>query len=68
MALTFIRALTLLSALCSIQAWDGEEEGISQEFAITLDHSNFTQIIAKQVFIFVNFYAPGYAPILYSFN
>ncbi|XP_057550500.1 protein disulfide-isomerase-like [Amaranthus tricolor] len=59
MALTFIRALTLLSALCSIQASAGEEEVISQEFAITLDHSNFTQTVAKQDFIFVNFYAPG---------
>ncbi|XP_021771882.1 protein disulfide-isomerase-like [Chenopodium quinoa] len=43
--------VVLLSIVCGIQ---GEEESV-----ITLDHSNFTDIVSKHDFIFVEFYAPG---------
>ncbi|KAL2941836.1 Protein disulfide-isomerase [Bienertia sinuspersici] len=46
--------VVLLSTICKIQA---TEEG--KEFVITLDHSNFTDVVSKYDFIFVEFYAPS---------
>ncbi|KAL2503582.1 Protein disulfide isomerase-like 1-1 [Abeliophyllum distichum] len=35
-----------------------EEESESKEFVVTLDHSNFTDFVAKHKFVVVEFYAP----------
>lgn len=51
--LTSCLVVVLLAAAGGIQA---EEKG--EEFVITLDHSNFTDVVAKHDFILVEFYAP----------
>lgn len=48
-------ALFLLASVASISASDDSD---SKEFVLTLDHSNFSETIAKHDFIVVEFYAP----------
>ena len=54
----FLFALTIFasSSFTRISA----EEAESKEFVLTLDHTNFSDIVSKQDFIVVEFYAPWY--------
>uniref|UniRef100_A0A7C8Z5M3 Protein disulfide-isomerase n=1 Tax=Opuntia streptacantha TaxID=393608 RepID=A0A7C8Z5M3_OPUST len=51
----FFLALFLLASVASISASDDSD---SKEFVLTLDHSNFSETIAKHDFVVVEFYAP----------
>ncbi|PWA39166.1 protein disulfide-isomerase [Artemisia annua] len=46
--------LALSSSICCLAS----EEAESKEYVLTLDHSNFTETVAKHKFIVVEFYAP----------
>ena len=46
----------------------GAEETESKEFVLTLDHSNFSDIVCKHDFIVVEFYAPWYIIILVAIS
>ncbi|KAJ9166672.1 hypothetical protein P3X46_021385 [Hevea brasiliensis] len=46
----------VLSLIAAISAGESEEK--EKEFVLTLDHSNFTDIVSKHDFIVVEFYAP----------
>ena len=56
----FFLALFLLASVASISASDDSD---SKEFVLTLDHSNFSETIAKHDFVVVEFYAPWYADL-----
>lgn len=45
-----------LLALCTVPI-----SAVEGEFVVTLDYSNFTETVAKQDFIVVEFYAPWYS-------
>ncbi|XVF36934.1 hypothetical protein REPUB_Repub19eG0101800 [Reevesia pubescens] len=51
---------TLMAIVFSLMAISvsAEESSGSKEFVLTLDHSNFTDIVSKHDFIVVEFYAP----------
>ena len=57
MGLGFCLGVILLAAVNGIQAEDKKEE---EEFALTLDHSNFSDTVSKHDIIVVEFYAPWY--------
>lgn len=52
--------VSLLALFASISASDSEttDSSESKEYVLTLDHSNFTDVVSKQDFILVEFYAP----------
>lgn len=50
--------MSLLLLIVFTVAAAAAEESESKEFVVTLDHSNFTDFVAKQKFIVVEFYAP----------
>ncbi|CAI9115383.1 OLC1v1016275C5 [Oldenlandia corymbosa var. corymbosa] len=50
----FLIALFMIGSV----AHASSEESASEEFVVTLDHSNFTDFVAKQKFVVVEFYAP----------
>lgn len=52
----FLFALLALSLWAAASADDSE----SKEFVLTLDHSNFSDTVAKHDFVVVEFYAPWY--------
>lgn len=52
----FLFALVALSVWAVSSADDSE----SKEFVLTLDHSNFSDVVGKHDFIVVEFYAPWY--------
>ncbi|KAK2659474.1 hypothetical protein Ddye_006007 [Dipteronia dyeriana] len=47
-----------LAIACFFTAISAEESTESKEFVLTLDHSNFTDVISKNNFVVVEFYAP----------
>lgn len=55
----------VFALLATINGIEGEEK--QKESVITLDHSNFGDIVSKYDFILVEFYAPWYisSPYLY---
>lgn len=53
-----IFVISLLALFASISASESSEVSDSKEFVLTLDHSNFSETIAKHDFILVEFYAP----------
>ncbi|CAL1362421.1 unnamed protein product [Linum trigynum] len=53
-----VSILFFVSALVLIGAVSAAEEAESKEFVLTLDHTNFTDTVAKHDFIVVEFYAP----------
>ncbi|CAI0626246.1 unnamed protein product [Linum tenue] len=55
-----VSILFFVSALVLIGAVSAAEEAESKEFVLTLDHTNFTDTVAKHDFIVVEFYAPWY--------
>ncbi|XP_074307901.1 protein disulfide isomerase-like 1-1 [Silene latifolia] len=48
----------LLATVWGIKSEELEVTTIKEEFVITLDHSNFSQIVSKHDFIVLEFYAP----------
>ncbi|KAK6132354.1 hypothetical protein DH2020_033914 [Rehmannia glutinosa] len=52
--------LIVITVICSISGYvsAASEESESKEFVVTLDHSNFTDFVAKHKFVVVEFYAP----------
>ncbi|XP_042034450.1 protein disulfide-isomerase-like [Salvia splendens] len=48
----------LLIAFAVAASISTAEESESKEFVVTLDHSNFTEFVAKHKFVVVEFYAP----------
>ena len=52
--------VSLLALFAWISASDSEttDSSESKEYVLTLDHSNFTDVVYKQDFILVEFYAP----------
>lgn len=62
-----IFVISLLALFASISASESSEVSDSKEFVLTLDHSNFSETIAKHDFILVEFYAPWYC-IVFLFN
>ncbi|PIN10221.1 Protein disulfide isomerase (prolyl 4-hydroxylase beta subunit) [Handroanthus impetiginosus] len=55
----FLTVFTITGSICgSASAEESESESESKEFVVTLDHSNFTEFVAKHKFIVVEFYAP----------
>ncbi|KAK8552569.1 hypothetical protein V6N12_041155 [Hibiscus sabdariffa] len=58
MAKTVSVLFVLAAIACSLTAISAEETVDSKEFVLTLDHSNFTDIVSKHDFIVVEFYAP----------
>ncbi|XVF64543.1 hypothetical protein PTKIN_Ptkin09bG0177100 [Pterospermum kingtungense] len=48
----------LFAIVCFLTAILAEESSESKEFVLTLDHSNFTDVVSKHNFIVVEFYAP----------
>ncbi|KAH6832790.1 PDI-like 1-1 [Perilla frutescens var. hirtella] len=55
---TIWMSLLLIVFAVSAAAAADESESESKEFVVTLDHSNFTDFVAKHKFIVVEFYAP----------
>ncbi|KAF8377051.1 hypothetical protein HHK36_030423 [Tetracentron sinense] len=49
-------ALSLFVSSLGVISAEGEDQ--SQEFVLTLDHSNFSEIVSKNNFVVVEFYAP----------
>ncbi|KAI9201548.1 hypothetical protein LWI28_025185 [Acer negundo] len=47
-----------LAIACFFTAISAEESTESKEFVLTLDHSNFTDVVSKNNFVVVEFYAP----------
>lgn len=47
----FVYSLLLLSSIAAVSATEGEH-------VLTLDHSNFSEVVSKSNFIVVEFYAP----------
>ncbi|GER49179.1 protein disulfide-isomerase [Striga asiatica] len=54
--LSICSSLIVLALTSSVSA--AGEESESKEFVVTLDHSNFTDFVAKHKFVVVEFYAP----------
>ncbi|KAL8485638.1 hypothetical protein ACS0TY_027794 [Phlomoides rotata] len=52
----FLVVFAVIGSLSAAAAEESESE--SKEFVVTLDHSNFTDFVAKHKFILVEFYAP----------
>lgn len=56
--------ILFMISVSSIEA----DEGAGKEHVLTLDHSNFTDTVAKHKFIVVEFYAPWYSfHLIFSF-
>lgn len=45
-----------------------EDEESSKEYVLTLDHSNFSEVVSKHDFVVVEFYAPWYMHIFIQFH
>lgn len=66
---SLIRFCVLASVLFSASFFEiYAEEAAAKEFVITLDNSNFSDVVSKHNFIVVEFYAPWYGFLLLSFG
>lgn len=55
----FFCVFAIISSCVSISSATEAEK----EYVLTLDHSNFTEVVSKHKFIVVEFYAPWYKSI-----
>lgn len=68
MALFKVCISLLLVVFAVIGSVSAAEESESKEFVVTLDHSNFTDFVAKHKFIVVEFYAPWYVCVFLTYS
>lgn len=52
-----------LSFFVSLPSQISADESEAKEFVLTLDHTNFSDVVSKHDFIVVEFYAPWYLSI-----